>query len=285
MGRVVLLSDLHLSPTHGFFWENFKLARDAANALTPDVVIVSGDLAINGPDSDAEIAFAARALKGISAPVLALPGNHDVGDEPPGQDAKQLIDGPRIARWLGAFGRDRWRHDTGNWTLLGLNSQLPGSGLPQEAEQNVWLDAELAAAKGRRIAVIMHKPVFLDRADEDVASASCTVPAARPALMARFAAGGVELVISGHLHVHRDRVVDGVRYLWAPATSFVSAHEGLGARLCGLFSIDFGDDGAQVTLHRPDGLIDYDLAAIKQHGRYKFLRDMPECPPLLDAAE
>jgi hypothetical protein len=62
MARIVVLSDIHLSPTHGFFWENWCVAREFADAAKADAVIVNGDLAINGPDSDAEIAFAAAAL-------------------------------------------------------------------------------------------------------------------------------------------------------------------------------------------------------------------------------
>ena len=62
MARIVVLSDIHLSPTHGFFWENWCVAREFADAAKADAVIVNGDLAINGPDSDAEIAFAATAL-------------------------------------------------------------------------------------------------------------------------------------------------------------------------------------------------------------------------------
>jgi 3',5'-cyclic AMP phosphodiesterase CpdA len=62
MARIVVLSDIHLSPTHGFFWENWCVARESADAAKADAVIVNGDLAINGPESDAEIAFAATAL-------------------------------------------------------------------------------------------------------------------------------------------------------------------------------------------------------------------------------
>jgi 3',5'-cyclic AMP phosphodiesterase CpdA len=95
MTRIVVLSDIHLSPTHGFFWENWCVAREFANATKADAVIVNGDLAINGPDSDAEIAFAATALASLRMRVMALPGNHDVGDEPPGQDPDQIIDASR----------------------------------------------------------------------------------------------------------------------------------------------------------------------------------------------
>ena len=83
MARIVVLSDIHLSPTHGFFWENWCVARKSADAAKAGAVIVNGDLAINGPESDAEIAFAATALGNLRTRVMALPGNHDVGDEPP----------------------------------------------------------------------------------------------------------------------------------------------------------------------------------------------------------
>jgi 3',5'-cyclic AMP phosphodiesterase CpdA len=42
MARIVVLSDIHLSPTHRFFW-------DVANTANADALIVNGDLAINGP--------------------------------------------------------------------------------------------------------------------------------------------------------------------------------------------------------------------------------------------
>ena len=50
MGRIVVLSDIHLSPTHAFFWENWCVAREFADAADVDAVIVNGDMAINGPD-------------------------------------------------------------------------------------------------------------------------------------------------------------------------------------------------------------------------------------------
>jgi hypothetical protein len=50
MGRIVVLSDIHFSPTHAFFWENWCVAREFADAAEVDAVIVNGDMAINGPD-------------------------------------------------------------------------------------------------------------------------------------------------------------------------------------------------------------------------------------------
>jgi 3',5'-cyclic AMP phosphodiesterase CpdA len=282
MARIAFLSDLHLSPTHGFFWDNFRRARDAALGSGAEAVVVCGDLCINGPDSDEEMAFAQRALAGWKLPVLALPGNHDVGDEPPGQDPAQLIDAPRLARWDAAFGTDRFARDVGAWRLLGMNAQLWGSGLPREAEQEAWLAAELDAAAGRPVALVLHKPLFLEHAGEAEATIASLNPAPRARLLRLLHGSPVRLVISGHLHTTRDAVIAGLRHVWLPATAFAGSGGHGGVPAVGAVTIDFGDQAVAEPLTVP-GLVAHDLAAIKQHGRFRFLRDMPACPPDLAA--
>lgn len=279
MARIVVLSDIHVSPTHGFFWENWCIARDFANATGAEAVILNGDLSLNGPDSDAEIAFAAAALKAVRGKVLPLPGNHDIGDEPPGQDPGQIINQTRLARWDVALGRDRWTYEAGDWLLIGVNAQLFGSGLAREGEQNGWLDRQLRAAAGRSLALFLHKPIFLEHPGEDEPTVACMVPAARGKLLATLDEVGVALVVSGHLHQHRDRTLDGIRHVWAPAVAFAAPQILGGDGRCGLLVLDFAGDRVDIALHRPSGLVSHDLEAIKQHGRYKFLRDMPPAPP------
>jgi hypothetical protein len=48
---------------------------------------------------------------------------------------------------------------------------------------------------------------------------------------------------------------------------------------CGLTMLDFSHDRVDDATERPRGLVSHDLAAIKGHGRYQFLRDMPPSPP------
>jgi 3',5'-cyclic AMP phosphodiesterase CpdA len=278
MARIVVISDIHLSPTHGFFWENWRLARDFANAAKADAVIVNGDLAINGPDSDAEIAFAATALKSLHPRVMVLPGNHDVGDEPPGQDARQIVDADRLARWDRSFGADRWVLDEGDWRLIGVNAQLFGSGLARERAQDQWLDEQLRVT-GRPTVLFLHKPLFVESPDDDAVGPSCMVPSARARLLDRLHQSDVRLIVSGHLHQHRDRIIDGRRYLWVPAVAFAGAPQYGGDIRCGLTVLDFSQDSVEVTIERPEGMTSLDLDTIKGHGRYQFLRDMPPCPP------
>lgn len=284
MTRIIILSDPHLSPTHGFFWENWLLVRDAAARIDAACTVVNGDLCIDGPDSDAEMAFAAQALANLPGTVLPLPGNHDVGDEPPGQDVRQLIDEARLARWDRFIGADRWRHDLDGWTLLGVNAQLFGSGLARENEQNDWLDEALADSRSQRIALILHKPLFIEHANEADPTIGSMALAPRRDLMRRLAGADTRLIVSGHLHTHRDRVVEGIRHLWVPSCAFAGSHGYPDDPACGFLTLDLDGDTVTTEAIRPRGLVSHDLADIKQHGRYKFLREMPPCPPDLAAS-
>jgi 3',5'-cyclic AMP phosphodiesterase CpdA len=278
MARIVVLSDIHLSPTHGFFWENWCVAREFADAAKADAVIVNGDLAINGPDGDIEIAFAAAALGNLRTRVMALPGNHDVGDEPPGQDPDQIIDADRLARWDGSFATDHWTFDAGGWRLIGVNAQLFGSGLEREHAQDQWLDEQLRTA-GRPTALFLHKPVFLESPADDVVSPACMVPSARTRLLDTLNRSDVRLIVSGHLHQYRDRTIGGRRHLWVSAVAFAAPQVHGGDGRCGVTMLEFSPNRVEVTLERPQGLVSHDLAAIKGNGRYQFLRDMPPSPP------
>jgi 3',5'-cyclic AMP phosphodiesterase CpdA len=251
---IVVLSDIHLSPTHGFFWENWCVAREFANAAKADPVIVNGDLAINGPDSDDEIAFAAIALAKLHARVLALPCNHDVGDEPPGQDPDQIIDADRLARWDHSFAADRWALDAGGWRLVGVNAQLFGSSLAREDAQDQWLDEQLSTA-GRPIALFLHKPLFLEGPADDLVTTSCMVPSARKRLLDKLDRSDVRLIVSGHLHQHRDRTFGNQRHLWVPAVAFAGPQAHGGDGRCGLTVLDFSPDHFEVSIERPNGLI------------------------------
>lgn len=278
MSRVFLLSDLHLSPVHGFFWPNFRIGRDAANASDAELVIVNGDLCIDGPDSDAEMAFAAQALRSFTKFTWALPGNHDVGDEPPGQDARQLVNEARLARWQAHIGADHFVYDIGAWRLIGLNAQLFGSGLAAEQAQTAFLQAALQAAT-RPVCLVLHKPLFVQTPQETAHTATCMTPEPRHQLIALMQRHGVRMVISGHLHSHHDFIQDGVRYLWVPALAFIGQRHGADTPLVAATQLDFsGDEVGVEILHLP-GLEQIDLAVLKGHGQYRFLRDMPPCPP------
>ena len=280
MAHIIVISDPHLSPTHGFFWDNWCRACETVNRLAADAVIMSGDLCINGPDSDAEVAFARQALDRLRSPVHVVPGNHDVGDEPPGQEGDQIIDADRLRPWQSVFGTDRFAFDADGWRVLGINAQLLGSGLPQEDAQDAWLDGELGGTT-RPILLALHKPLFLRSPDETENTATSINPEPRARLLHRLQNLPVRAVISGHLHCHRDVVIDGVRHVWAPSTAFLVQEpvDAAANSTLGILSVEVGNDGVHVEVVDVPGLVPHDLAELKRHGRYKYLRDMPACPP------
>jgi len=107
--------------------------------------------------------------------------------------------------------------------------------------------------------------------------AACRRPRAR--LLDKLNRSDVRLIVSGHLHQHLDRTFGGQRHLWVPAVAFAAPQAYGGDGRCGVGVLDFSQDSVEITIERPHGLVSHALAAIKGHGRYQFLRDMPPSPP------
>lgn len=228
MVRIAHISDTHFSPIKRHFLANWEPLAAWLRALNPDLVVHTGDVTVDGADTDDDLDHCADLLAGLGCPVLCVPGNHDVGDLPgPGQ--RQPVDDRRLGRWRARFGPDWWQHDRGGWRLIGIDSLLCGSGHPDEAAQAAFLDAALAT--GRPVALFCHKPLFVERPDEGDTGYWSVPPAARRALVDRLAAAPVRLVASGHIHRAHSGWFGAVRYVWAPSAGFVS--DGFGSDLPG----------------------------------------------------
>src|SRR5262249_4651177 len=101
--------------------------------------------------------------------VRYLPGNHDVGDNPPGPAVapKQPLDRTRLGDFRAAFGLDYWVFDADPWRVVGLNAQLFGTEGSEEAAQWAWLTEVVAEVHGLPVILLLHKPLFQDSpADE-----------------------------------------------------------------------------------------------------------------------
>jgi 3',5'-cyclic AMP phosphodiesterase CpdA len=219
------LSDIHLSRARPFFQFNWEVVLAELARLRPDHVVVTGDLALNGPDDADDIGFARAQLDRLPCAWSAVPGNHDVGLVPIRPGVHQAITAARREAYLDRFGADRFAQDFADWTLLGLNTQLLGSGLAAEAEQHAWLEAALRAASGRPVALFQHYPLFRAAPDESAVGHSCVVPAARARIMRLLEGSSVQLIASGHLHREKRIVHAGITHQWAPATAFIESED------------------------------------------------------------
>ena len=218
MISILQLTDAHVSPRSDLFLGNLELVRRAVAESPPDLVVATGDLSLDGADREPDLALAAELHRAFPAPLVALPGNHDVGS-----DARlmprQPVDDARLARWRRHFGAGYELRDLPGWRVIGLNSEVMGTGHPEEAAQAAFI-AEAARGTGaRRIALFLHRPPFLQTMDEAWNPWSVP-PEGRAALVPLLSHPGLRLVASGHIHLHHEARRGAVAHVWAPALSF-----------------------------------------------------------------
>jgi 3',5'-cyclic-AMP phosphodiesterase len=164
--NVIQISDTHLSREKPWFVQNFEAIVRIISARQPNLVVNTGDIALNGVDREDDLSFAQGCHAALDVPLRVVPGNHDVGDNPWQAEVEQPITEARLTRYHRHFGADYWLVDAGDWVLLGLNAQLLGSGLAAEDEQWSFLASAKARVGRRPVALFVHKPLFNERPTE-----------------------------------------------------------------------------------------------------------------------
>lgn len=269
--KIIQFSDLHLSQRFPRSIENWNVCLDVVQKEAPDLVVLSGDLVVDNPDDLENQKFASEQIQRISAPVLIVPGNHDVGDSSEDPYQGQSITHERRNHFLRLYGRDRWCQDLGDWRLLGINSMLPGSGFEAEVEQYAWMRQE--AATSRPTMLFLHKPLCIDHLGEPARPAWAIPPQGREAILGAMGEGNLQIAASGHLHCHRHIRSGDLDMIWAPTTSII--HQAKVGDVCRTTGwVEYVLDGAEVTWahrSRPD-LRGIDITSLlHQYGALRFV--------------
>lgn len=272
--RIVQISDTHLSPREPRFDANWQATLAVVERLAPDLVIHTGDLALDGADEargEAELRHAMAAMAPLADRLLVLPGNHDVGHYP---GMAQPVSAERLARWARLVGPDRFCIDRGGWRLIGLDALLFGqcdlgaedAPCAAEAEQWLFLEGALEGRAGRPVAIFSHKPLFVEHPGEGETGYWGLRPNERRRFLDLCAAHDVRLHASGHLHSPWITERDGLAITWAPSTAFVLGEaEKLGGsgRALGVVEHELAPDGSLVSRLIPvDGAEEYDFSRI-----------------------
>ena len=260
--RVILVSDSHLSASAPQAQANWDAVVGYVGARAPDLVIHLGDLSLDGAGDAADLRRGRTQLDRLPVPWRAVPGNHDIGDNPsPGTPlAPWTVDAARHQRWLDIVGADHWSVTVGGWAVLAMNAQLLGSGLAAEAAQWSWLEEQAGRHRGGPpIALITHKPVTATGTELAAAPPHrFWPPPARDRLARLFGGTPPALVLSGHVHQYRVLRLDGTEHLWVPTTWAVlpaQIQPVLGAKRCGIVSLTLTAGApASHELIEPDGL-------------------------------
>lgn len=219
---IVQVSDTHLSETHAYFMDNFTVFADDMRRLRPDMIVHTGDVSFNGPVRPDDLEFAAGHIRALGFPVLALAGNHDIGEAPGHARLDQPINDERIRAWTAAFGPMFWHHDLPEWRLIGLDTALMASGREEEHRQRAFLEESLETRGARQAMVFMHMPPFEGEPDDPRPTTSCVPYEARVALLERLVQQKVAVIACGHLHVYRQLMHRGMQIVWAPTTAMVN---------------------------------------------------------------
>jgi 3',5'-cyclic AMP phosphodiesterase CpdA len=189
MRKVAHISDLH-------FGRNDPLATQALlddiAEQQPDLVAVSGDLTQRAHHH--EFAAAREFLDSIAAPVIAVPGNHDV----PLYNFARRAFSPlkRFRHYISADLHPFF--DDGELAVLGINTArsatLSNGRISHDQIRAIGSIFDQVASRRFRI-LITHHPLMPppDAPNRDI------VGRADPALLA-IAAAGVELLLTGHYH-------------------------------------------------------------------------------------
>jgi 3',5'-cyclic AMP phosphodiesterase CpdA len=246
--KIVQISDTHLTATGGPTEAGFRrLVTHLNDEVRPDLVVHSGDIQVLHPDDAADRTHARELLTMIEAPLLVVPGNHDIGM--PGLDAWAglVVTDARVAAHEAAFGPDHWRHDTDEVVLIGIDSELLGSGLQREADQWRWMEQTFAELPGGRpVLLFLHKPLW-SVTDEPVDHQVDIGPVSRDRLLGLLADVELRAVGSGHLHRYRQVPRGAALEIWAPATAFLPDGDELPDALVELGYVEYTVSDGVVT--------------------------------------
>ncbi|OUS92582.1 metallophosphoesterase [Rhodococcus sp. NCIMB 12038] len=265
--KIVQISDTHLTARGGRTQENFDRVVDYVNnTVRPDLVVHSGDIVIIHPDDDADRTHAHTLMQKFTAPVLVVPGNHDIG-EPGATPWKGIgVTDERISAFEKVWGPDHWRHDTEGFTVLGLDSELFGSGLDRETEQWTWIENTIRDIPAtQRVIVFLHKPIW--QAIPEPSEHAFDIGDSRARLLELLETVSLAAVGSGHLHCYRQTRRGEAIEVWAPATAFVAGEDDTFAgplHQLGIVEYDCTDGAVRAGYRSVPGLDDVHITAVPE---------------------
>jgi len=258
--RIAVVADSHLAPGARACNDNWRAVRDFVASARIDLTVHLGDITVDGVEDVGQFAHALAMSSKWPTPIRYLPGNHDIGDNPPGPEVapKKPLVRARLEDFRAAFGADYWGFDADGWLVIGLNAQLAGTDTPDEADQWSWLAARLANRGRSRLMLMLHKPLFQVSPADEIPHQRYVPAAPRRRLRDLLSRADLRAVVSGHAHQYLDRMLDGVRHVWVPSTAFYlpdDMQDRVGEKITGLGVIDLTPESFAFHLVCPEGVM------------------------------
>jgi len=268
--RLTQISDTHLGRRFPGLIANFRAVCEHIDADRPDLVVNTGDVSFDGPSGRDDVVFAKGLHDALPVPCRAIPGNHDIGDNPTaiGPAPKPPVTEAHRRQFCDIIGEDHWSFEAAGWRFIGLNTLVMNSGLAFEAEQFDWLASEVARVSGRPVALFLHKPLFLNLPDDPElpeTSIRYVPQPARARLIEMVAHVDLRLIASGHVHQRRDFTFRHTRHVWAPSVGFRindARQDRIAIKETGLVEYRFRPDSLEVRHLRAAAQADIDIEEV-----------------------
>lgn len=193
-------------------------------AIDAAFVVHLGDLIQEFPESHGfaeslEQALAMFARHGVTPRQVA--GNHDVGDKPDPTMPTDWVTDESLRQYHERFGRSWYSWDAAGCHFVVLNSQIMNGPLPEVAEQERWLEADLATSAGKPIFLFMHlSPFLVDEHEQGLGHYDNIDEPARGWLLDLVRRHGVQMIFSGHSHFSFFNRIGATRSRVVPSTAF-----------------------------------------------------------------
>jgi len=257
--RIMIVTDSHLASSAPACVANWRAVREYAGRSASDLTVHLGDITLDAASDSSQLQAARTMCEPWPTPFRFLPGNHDVGDNPPGPEslANQPLDRSLLEGFRAGFGPDYWRLAVEGWFIIGLNAQLFGSDFRLEADQWRWFGECVREAGMRPVALMLHKPLFQNTCEDEAPHIRYVPLGPRRRLLNLIARLDVRIVLSGHVHQYLDRIIEGIRHIWVPSTAFFlpdTVQERVGEKITGLGLLELSNESYRFDLVCPDGL-------------------------------
>ena len=187
--RILHVSDLHVGAREDREVE--QALAVLAEELAPEVVVASGDLTNRGRAAEHERAHA--LLTGLGAPVVAVPGNHDLPYTLPQRFASPWREFERV------WGSTEPTHASRALHVVGLNSARPfrhQSGRITDAQLDGAATRLASAASGAYRVVVLHHHMI----GAPWRAARKRPVARRNHVLHQLVSAGADLIVAGHIH-------------------------------------------------------------------------------------
>jgi hypothetical protein len=295
-------NDLHMGSPRSYRFdplrnENWQTARRQIQAIEPDLLLIGGDLTMDGCFHDYELQAVKEDFASLPFPTYVVPGNHDVGNKfTPVQgawgydDVEWNVKPEWLQQFARYFGPTHWSFLHKNVRFTGFYAAVTGSGVPEEDQLWELLRRLPSLPPAAHHVVMTHYALFFDHIDEPTYDPTDREQfirwffnidrEPRLCILEALKAAKVDLVISAHLHVRRPvQMVEGIGFLKAPAAGGRRQYEDVwpdGDATLGFLRVDVTDERLDVSFvpldkisqaegygprgHPPRHLRDYSMA-------------------------